>query len=169
MSTDNFSSEAELSPQLAGLQDLQLTNLTSLPPEIGQLANLQDLQLTHLTTLPPEIGQLVNLQDIYLSHSQMSSLPQLMSISFGADQISISRHGVQADYRWNGREYSIIPESIREDTRHNLSNAIYIFSPGNPVKSLPESNGRFVAIFRDDHVTVLSYRRFPNSWANVFW
>ena len=56
-----------------------ITQISSIPPEIGQLYNLQKLDLSYnLTTqIPPEIGQLNNLRKLYLYNNQITQIPRL--------------------------------------------------------------------------------------------
>ena len=57
--------------------DLNVTNLSILPPEIGQLTNLTSLNLSfsRLYRLPPEIGHLTNLTSLDLHGNGLMSLP----------------------------------------------------------------------------------------------
>lgn len=72
----------ELYVRLEKSQDeTYITNLTTLPPEIGDLAYLRTLFLSNnnLTELPPEIGGLQSLSYLELSGNKLASLPPEIS------------------------------------------------------------------------------------------
>lgn len=56
---------------------LNLSYITSLPPEIGNLPNLEDLHLTltSVRNLPPEIGELTKLKTLDIGHTFITELP----------------------------------------------------------------------------------------------
>ena len=65
--------------QLQNLQTLYLYNnqLTTIPDQFGQLQNLQTLDLSYnqLTTIPDQLGQLQNLQTLELHNNQLTTIP----------------------------------------------------------------------------------------------
>jgi hypothetical protein len=57
--------------------ELEESQLSSLPPEIGQLINLKALHLewNELSGLPPEIGHLTNLKELTLGENPLEDPP----------------------------------------------------------------------------------------------
>jgi len=56
---------------------LSLSDLATLPPEIGNLTSLDTLNLSRnqLVDLPPEIGELTSLTKLYLESNELASIP----------------------------------------------------------------------------------------------
>ena len=78
--------------------DLNGTNLSILPPEIGHLTNLTDLDLSGngLSRLPPEIGQLTNLTRLNLGFNHLSRLPPVIGQLTNLTSLNLFDNGLSS-------------------------------------------------------------------------
>ncbi len=107
--------------------DLRLSELTTLPPEIGRLTDLKtlDLSFNQFTVLPIEIGLLTNLMALNLSYNQFTFLPT--EIGYLTDLISLSI---------SSNQLSILPPEIGQ-----LENLFYFYLSNNHLIELPTEIG----------------------------
>lgn len=77
---------------------LGLTDLSSLPPEIGLFSELSELNLAanDLSSLPPEIGKLIKLKILNLSGNNLTNLPsEICRIT--PDQLDLSSNRLKVN------------------------------------------------------------------------